>query len=263
MRPKSDSLILEKNQFMRVVVSVQVRMGSERLPGKVMRCFDGKPMIWHLVNRLKQCKELDEVVVATGQSVENDVVESFCQSEGIICYRGSDEDVLDRLLGSLRSQETDVGVVVYGDNPLIDPAIVDQHVKCFREKTTYDWIGNDLKTTFPPGMEVEVFCLKALTDSASRAVAPSIREHGTLFIRQNPSIYRLHNVEAHGILRRPDIHLGVDTLEDAEVLEVVIDHFGRGHTCSLERILEFMDQHPELIQKNRNVPRRWREYREG
>lgn len=246
---------------MRFVVTLQVRMGSERLPGKVMRYFAGKPMIWHLITRLRQCQTLDEVIVATAESEENDVIESFCIEEGVYCYRGSEEDVLGRMRESLDLAQADIGVVVYGDNPLIDPTIVDEHIRFFQVAGDYDWVGNNLKTTFPPGMEVEVFTLESLTDAANRTADPKIREHGTLFIRQNPSIYRLHNIEATGPRFRPDIYLGVDTAVDAQMLDVIFDHFQGVHNVSLEQILCFIDLYPDLAKNNKHVFRRWRQYR--
>ncbi len=246
---------------MRIVASVQVRMGSERFPGKVMRPIAGIPTVGYLVHRLSQCRGLDEVCVATGIAPLNDVIHKFCEEEQICCFRGSDEDVLGRLLGSLQDLRADVGVVVYGDNPLIDPRIVNEIVSLFKESGNYDWIGNDLKTTFPPGMDVEVFTIEALTDAAARAESEAVREHGTLFIRKNPDRYKLLNVEASGIRRRPEICLGIDTPVDAEVIDSIVSFFGDEKTFSLEDILEFLDSNPEVAQKNKRIPRRWRAYR--
>lgn len=236
-------------------------MGSERLPGKTMQVLDGKPMLWHLISRLRQCKYLDEIIVATAVSQENDEIESFCLVEAVPCFRGPEDDVLGRMVESLKAHHADTGVVVYGDNPLVDPVIVDEHILLFRNKTGFDWIGNDLKTTFPPGMEVEVFSYSALLDAEKRATNPLIREHGTLFIRQHSTLYKLFNVEAEGARRRPEIHLGIDTPIDAEVLEAIIKHFSGEVYFSLEEIIRFVDRHPSLLEKNRNISRRWRKYR--
>jgi len=236
-------------------------MGSERLPGKSMRLFDGKPMLWHLVSRLRQCRLLDDLIIAAPDSLENDPIESFCMSESISCYRGREEDVLVRILESLIACDADIGVVAYGDNPLVDPAVVDEHIAIFQDLTATDWVGNDLKTTFPPGMEVEVFDVGALADSNSRTCDPQIREHGTLCIRQRPDLYTLLNIEAKGVRRRPEINLGVDTIEDAEVIGAIISHFSDRTNYSLEEIIEYVDKNPKLLQRNQNTPRRWRKYR--
>ena len=246
---------------MKIVASIQVRMGSERLPGKVMRVIAGKPMLWYLAHRLKQTTTLDELVIATPQSRSNDVIADFCLANDIKCFRGAEDDVLDRLLQSLKACGADVGVVVFGDNPLVDPRIIDEFVELFLVGEEVDWLGNDLKTTFPPGMEVEVFTCEALEDSAVRFKDPKTREHGTLAIRQNPDLYRLRNIEAQEYRRRPDLYLGVDTPIDLDVVKSIVEYFGDDTSFSLEDIIKFLDENPGISKKNGKVHRRWRKYR--
>ena len=238
-------------------------MGSGRLPGKTMVDLDGRPLLWHLINRLRQTSGIDEISVATSILKENDVIENFCKSEKLFCYRGSEEDVLTRTLESLEAHDADVGVIVYGDNPLVDPVVVDEVIDFYKVNREYDWVGNDLLTTFPAGMEVEVFNVGALLDSSNRETDPSIREHGTLHIRQNPNTYSLWNIEAEGVRRRPDLHLGVDVGEDLEVVRMIMKHFSNEAVFGLEDIIEYLDQNPQLPLRNRNVHRRWRKYRQS
>ena len=189
---------------MKIIASVQVRMGSSRLPGKVMRSVLSRPLLGYLLDRLRLSKTLDGIVVATSTAVENDVIEEFCRKERVACFRGSETDVLDRTLQSLKSMAATVGVEVFGDGPLIDPVIIDQVVDYYVKNEGYDYVGNDLKTTYPPGMEVEVFSTKALSDSSDRLPrSDPKREHGTLFIRQNPNIYKITNLEAPVRHHRP------------------------------------------------------------
>ena len=238
-------------------------MGSGRLPGKTMVDLDGRPLLWHLINRLRQTSGIDEISVATSILKENDVIEDFCKNEKLFCYRGSEEDVLTRTLESLEAHDADVGVIVYGDNPLVDPVVVDEVIDFYKVNREYDWVGNDLLTTFPAGMEVEVFNVGALLDSSNRETDPSIREHGTLHIRQNPNTYSLWNIEAEGVRRRPDLHLGVDVGEDLEVVRMIMKHFSNGAVFRLEDIIEYLDRNPQLPLRNRNVHRRWRKYRQS
>ena len=238
-------------------------MGSGRLPGKTMVDLDGKPLLWHLISRLRKTREIDEISVATSILKENDVIEDFCRKENLSCYRGSEEDVLARTLGSLQAHDADVGVVVYGDNPLVDPVVIDEVIDFYKANLEYDWVGNDLVTTFPPGMEVEVFNVEALLDSARREDDPRIREHGTLHIRQDPKNYSLWNIEAEGVRRRPDLHLGVDVGEDLEVVRMIIKNFSDSVAFSLEDVIEYLDKNPQLTSKNKNVHRRWRKYRQS
>ena len=222
-----------------------------------------RPLLGFLIERLRLCRTIDEVVVATSIENENDVIEEFCANEGIACFRGSEEDVLKRTLGALESVSATIGVEVFGDCPLIDPLIVDDIVTKFLDHARYHFIGNDLKTTYPPGMEVEVFSVAALQDSDDRVAASDpIREHGILFIRQNPQLYKVINLEAEGKRRRPEVELEVDSREDLDVVTAIIQHFDPRIDFSLDEVLRFLDDNPEIVEINRSVHRRWKEFRD-
>lgn len=247
---------------MKVVASVQVRMGSTRLPGKVMEVVLGRPLLGHLLDRMRLCSCLDNIVVATPDSTENDVIQEFCSSENIACFRGSEDDVLNRTLEALRSQSAGIGVEVFGDCPLIDPRVVDDIVRYFIQNPGYDFVGNDLVTTYPPGMEVEVFSVDALADSDRRVVDEAIREHGTLFIRQHPEIYKIINLDAPEQFHRPELELEIDTIEDLEVIRIILGHFSGRIDYRLEEIIEFLDSNQDVSRLNKNVPRRWKTARD-
>jgi spore coat polysaccharide biosynthesis protein SpsF len=246
---------------MKIVATVQVRMGSLRLPGKALIPVLGKPLLGHLLDRLALCRRLDEIVVATSTLPENDLIERYCTQRGTICYRGSEEDVLGRMLEALRSRYATIGVEVFGDCPLIDPMLVDEMIDRFQSDPALDWIGNDLVTSYPPGMEVEVFKVSSLADSDGRTADPKIREHGTLFMRQHPELYKICNVEAQGKLRRPELELEVDTAEDLEVIATVLKFFSHNRGFSLAEMIDFMDTNPCLKEMNASVQRRWKEFR--
>jgi len=247
---------------MKIVATVQVRMGSSRLPGKALISVHGKPLLGHLLDRLELCQRLDEIVVATSTRQENDEIERYCTQRGTPCFRGSEDDVLGRMLEALQSRSATIGVEVFGDCPLIDPALVDEMIDLFLSDPSLDWIGNDLVTSYPPGMEVEVFDVSAFSDSAIRTADPAIREHGTLFMRQHGEIYRIRNVEAQGILRRPELELEVDTVEDLRVIAAALKFFGEDRRFSVADLIGFMDANPELKEMNTTVQRRWKEFRQ-
>ena len=232
------------------------------MPGKALRDVRGKPLLGRLLERLARAKLVDRVVVATSVRPANDAIESFCVSQQVECFRGSEDDVLARTLGALTAADASVGVVVFGDGPLLDPAIVDHVVSEYmRAVPPYDFVGNDLKTTYPPGMEVEVFSVAALADADRKCTDPAIREHGTLYVRLNPGSYRLLNIEAPPQLRRPDLELEVDTEADLQVLEWVTAHFAQATDFSLADIIRLLDSQPQLAASNRDIPRRWKEFR--
>lgn len=248
----------------RIVASVQARMGSSRFPGKVMYEAAGKPLLGHLIARLKKSRLLDDIVIATSIKSENDVIESYCKGNSIPFFRGDEDDVLGRTLGALEYMNADIGVEVFGDCPLIDPEIVDFMIEKFNSLSgEADFVGNDLKTTFPPGMEVEVFKISALKDAGGRTDDPEIREHGTLYIRMNPNIYKIINVEAPEKWYRPELELEVDTKEDVYVISTIIEHFNseKNNNYGIEEIFQFLDCNPELIKLNADIPRKWKKVR--
>ena len=246
----------------KTVAVVPVRMTSSRLPGKVMAEVLGKPLLGHIIDRLECCNSLDDIVVATATDILNNPIEAYCRERGIPVFRGSEKDVLDRLLQALTWRDAQTGVLVFGDCPLIDPKIVEQLILLFESNDQLDFVSNDLCTTWPPGMEVEVFKASTLADSSQRCVDSEIREHGTLYIRKHPNIYRLHNVDAPPHLSRPDLSLEVDVSDDLTVIQAVMQAFDGRADVPLEQIIDYMDMNPELAASNRNVTRRWTQYRD-
>ena len=245
---------------MRTVCAVAVRMGSTRLPGKTLINVNGEPLLRHLIKRLNTCRRLDHIVVATTRLSEDDVIETYCRENSVTCFRGSSTDVLGRLTAAYREAQAVVGVVVYGDGPLIDPTIIDHAVELFHLSGACDFVGNDLKTTFPAGMEVEVFRIDSLVRSEALCTDDAIREHGTLFLRQNTDMFRVSNFEASGNLRRPDLSLEVDTWEDLKVCDRIVGHLDAISSYSLTDIIDFVDAQ-NLSKLNQHVQRRWKEYR--
>lgn len=247
---------------MKIVATICVRMGSSRFPGKVMKEINDKPLLYYLIERLKFSKRINEIVVATSTNKENDIIENYCKDNNLISFRGSEDDVLLRILEALKSRNADIGVEVFGDSPLLDFRIVDNLIdKFFMEYENLDFLSNDLKTTYPPGMEVEIFKVSALEDANLKANDPEVREHGTLFIRQNPELYQIKNIEAPEKFYFPDLELEVDTEEDFYVISQVIKHFGNRLDFSLEEILEFVKLNSDLFSMNKNILRRWSKYR--
>jgi spore coat polysaccharide biosynthesis protein SpsF len=244
------------------VAVVNVRMGSSRLPGKALRSVAGRPLLQCLIERLRRARRIDRIIVATSTLPENDSIAAICAANDIDYFRGSEEDVLGRTVGALMSADAATGVVVFGDGPLIDPALVDRIVDVFMSADpAYDLVGNDLATTYPPGMEVEVFPADVLADADARCNQADVREHGTLYVRQNPERYRLLNVEAPPHLRRPDLELEVDTEEDLEVIEAIVKNFNGRTDFTLEEIIAFLNRRPEIAAINRDVARRWKLFR--
>lgn len=246
---------------MHIVAVIPARMGSERLPGKVMYPVLGKPLLGHLLDRAQQSELLDEIVVAIPEDAKDNLIATYCKSRSIRTYRGSQTDVLSRLVEALQMAQADIGVMLFGDGPLVDARIIDKALSIFLEVGEYDFVGNDLITSWPPGMEVEVFKMDALADSAKRCKDLDVREHGTLFMRLHPELYTLFNVEAPFRCNRPDTFFEVDEKEDLLVIERLLENFGECTDASLEELIDFVDRNPHLRESTVNVHRRWKKYR--
>lgn len=250
---------------MKIGATIQARMGSSRLPGKVLKPILGKPMLELQWERIRQSRLIDEVIVATSAQRQDDPIAQWAKRLGLPCFRGSENDVLSRVAGALRSHPMDLHVEFLGDSPLPDPLIVDAFIGYFlKHSQSLDLVTNALKTTYPPGAEVTVYRPQTLLDAADRAGNTPLREHVSCHITSQPERYRLCNLEAPPQFHYPDLYLEVDSAEDFEVISAIYEHFYAGRPgFGLGEIIRFMAEHPELAARNRHVERRWKVFRNG
>ena len=235
-------------------------MGSSRFPGKALCDISGTPMLKLIYSRVKRSKLVDEVVVCTSDCKENDEIESICKSEGMRVFRGNEDDVSLRMHDALRHYKATTGVTIFGDCPFIEPTIIDLLITEFA-KGGLDFVGNNLKTTFPPGTEAEVYSLNALKRGLETCDSPTVREHGTLVIRSQPDIFNIKNISAPEHLHRPNYEIEVDEEIDLELIRKISENFDDIVSVSLEEIISFIDSNKELIYINDGVNRRWKEFR--
>jgi spore coat polysaccharide biosynthesis protein SpsF len=232
------------------------RMGSSRHRGKTMADLAGRPVLAHVVERLRATTGLDGVCVATTTAAEDDPIRSWAREAEVPCHAGSVDDVLARVLEAARQMGARTVVRVTGDCPLIDPRVVAEALEAFRRERP-DYVSNRLHGyTYPDGYDVEVVATAALGEVQRSTSEPFDREHVTPFIYRHPERFRLLGVEAQGRLRRPDLHLSVDHEEDLTLVRAVVEAleptnplFGVGD------VIEFLDAHPEIAALNRDVPR--------
>lgn len=238
---------------MRIEAFIQARMGSTRLPGKVLKPVLEKPLLQFLIERLTYSKEIDEIIVLTTREIEDDPIVSFCEENHIICFRGSEEDVLDRYYQASLQRKPDAIVRITADCPLIDPDIVDQIVKVFRhEYPNIDYISNSLQKTFPPGLDVEVFSFKALEKAFQNAVYPEEREHVTVYFYRHPELFILKNI-AH-TLSLNHHRWTVDTPEDFALVCLILEHlYPVNPQFRLHDILNLLSYHPEWLKLNAHI----------
>ena len=237
---------------MRVVAIVQARMGSTRLPGKVMKDLLGKPVLIRDVNRIRRAKRIDEVVIATTIKPEDDTIVTLCEEEGWHCFRGSENDLLDRYYRAAQAFNADVIVRITSDCPMIDPGIVDSMVEEFLNlREGVDYVSNTLPPrTFPRGLDVEVMTFEVLERAWREDNNPALREHVTPYIYRSPETFRLHRVANEADLSHHRWTL--DTPEDLAFIRAVYGHFGNDHFTWTDA-LRYLDQHPEIVKINSDI----------
>jgi spore coat polysaccharide biosynthesis protein SpsF len=236
-----------------IVAIVQARMGSTRLPGKVLKEVSGYPLLWHIVDRLHKAKELDEIVVATSISPSDDRISDFCEGLDISYYRGSEDDVLDRYYGAAKHFVADTIVRITADCPLIDPRVLDNVVEVY-SKEGCDYASNTIDRTYPDGLDVEVFSFQALEKASLHARLPSEREHVTPYIWKNPHLFRICQVTQERDLS--SLRWTVDQPQDLEFVRVVYRHLYQSNKIFITKdILRLLDEHPEYQDINQGFKR--------
>lgn len=233
---------------MKVVAIVQARMGSTRLPNKVMRSIVGLPMIELLLKRLSKAKEVDQIVVATSIDPRNEPLVERVQQLGYACEQGSEKDVLSRYLQAAEAHHADVIVRITGDCPLVDPELVDTVISAFKANPV-DYFSNVSPATYPDGLDIEVFTLKALQRSAQESDSEYDHEHVTPYIRNQLSFSKSsiqHNEDLSAL------RWTVDELEDLQVITHIFEHFAPDIHFSWLEVLELQKKQTRTVFKQSN-----------
>jgi len=234
----------------RVVALIECRMTSSRLPGKVMLKSCGKTMLEHIVERLGRVKRIDEIVFATTDNSTDDCIEKLADTIGIGCYRGSEADVLGRVLLAAKRYQADVIVEVTGDCPLIDSELTAQTLD-FYFKNDCDYASNDNPQTYPLGTNIEVFSTEMLEIANREGVTEPDREHVSWYFVRNPDRFKCISLHAKDKLHWPDLRLTLDEKEDFILINNLFEHFySESAEFSLEMIVAYLKNHPEFVKIN-------------
>jgi glutamate-1-semialdehyde 2,1-aminomutase len=236
---------------MNIVAIVQARMGSSRLPNKVMKPICGTPMIELLLLRLAKSKEISQIIVATSLDERNEPLISHVRELGFACEQGSENDVLDRYVDAAKKHHAQIIVRITGDCPLVDSALVDEVIHQFKEADV-DYFSNTSPPTFPDGMDIEVFGLDILEQAANEATTIFDREHVTPYIRNSGKfkISAMQHCEDLSALRWT-----VDEAEDFAVIEKVFAHFYPRMDFTWKEVLNLQIKQPELFEVNQHITR--------
>ena len=236
---------------MKIVAIVQARMGSTRLPNKVMKPIGGVPMIELLLARLSQSKHLNQIVLATSGDRRNAPLVEHVERLGYTCVRGSESDVLDRYLVAARQVDADVVVRITGDCPLIDPGLVDEAIARFK-LAGVDYLGNATPATFPDGLDTEVFTLRALERAGRESQDAFDHEHVTPYLRR-PGLFNIASMINEEDLS--SLRWTVDEPADYAVVKAVFDHFAPNIHFTWQQALELQRSQPALFAANHQIIR--------
>lgn len=214
---------------MRIIAVTQARYGSTRLPAKVLKKVGEETLLDIHLQRILQSKMISKLLVATTIEEGSEEIVRIATHNGLECYRGSIDDVLERFYFAVQNFAPDYIVRITSDCPLIDPDVIDQVISVCIESGV-DYASNTLKPTFPDGMDVEVFKYVALEKAFNEAVLKSEREHVTPYIKKNSSfngglLFSSINIEA--LVDCSDYRMTVDTQEDFEVISTLIENVGK------------------------------------
>jgi spore coat polysaccharide biosynthesis protein SpsF (cytidylyltransferase family) len=231
---------------------IQARMTSTRLPGKVLKPIMGKPMLSYMIERLRFCKYLDAIIIATTTNAEDEPIVAFSESESLPFYRGSEEDVLDRYYQTARTFGVEHILRVTSDCPLVDPALCDRVIETYR-KEGVDFVHTG--PTFAEGLDCEIFSFKALVRAWREAGLKSEREHMTLYLHNHPELFRkttlINETDDSGY------RFTVDEEADYLVVKAIFEGLYRPGRSpfSAQDIKMFLDDHPSLFSLNTRIVR--------
>lgn len=235
-----------------VIAIIQARMGSTRLPGKIIKEIVRKPMLGHVIERLRKSRLINEIVIATTKNKNNPILK-ITQDYGVKIFIGSEEDVLDRYYQAARRYKDDVIVRITSDCPLIDPEVVDKVIKYFiNSEDKIDYVSNTLKRSYPLGLDTEVFSFMALEKAWQEAKETYQREHVTPYIYEHPEIFRLANVENSEDLSY--LRWTVDEERDLEFVRKVYERlYKEDEIFLMQDVLNLLKKEPQLMEINKEV----------
>jgi spore coat polysaccharide biosynthesis protein SpsF len=242
---------------MKIAATIEARMTSSRLPGKVLVPVLGKPMLGRLIERLQSVPLLSEIVLATTTNPNDDVLEEFARNEGVALFRGSENDVMTRVIGAAESVGADVVVEITGDCPIIDPDIVSQTIQMFLSNPKANYVSNAHIRSYPDGMDVQVFSLNTLKKSAILTSDPLDHEHVTLHIRNHPELFPAVHLVAPPSLFWPELGLTLDEQADFVLLEKIINKLEpQNPLFGCREVIQLLIDNPQWVAINNGVTRK-------
>ncbi len=239
---------------MKVNAIIQARCGSTRFPNKVFAPIDGKPLLWHVVNRLTYAKKIDKIVIATTENANDDQIEKWCKENQIDCFRGSTNDVLNRYYSASLAYPSDVVVRITADDPFKEPSVIDRVISKLEEEKL-DYVTNNYPPSFPEGLDCEAFTFEALEKMERKARDSFEREHVTQYIFRHTDEFKMGNVSNDSDISA--YRWTIDTTTDYEMVCAVYakrDPASQG-ILLMDEILNILGMNPEISKINSDVAR--------
>lgn len=244
---------MDRRGRMKKIAIIEARMKSSRLPGKVLRPILGKPMLELLIERLKQSKQLDEIVVATTVFESDEPIEALTQRLNVGCFRGSEDDVLDRVLKAAQQYSADIVVEITADCPMIEAEKIDAMLLSY-QYMDYDFMANRLDGSYPPGLGMRIFWRKTLERVAILTQDPVDHEHVTLYVWEHPETFSLYHFQNNLDKKYWDLRLTVDTEEDFVFIRSIFEElYHRNPAFNLYDIIDVLERKPALLEINKQV----------
>jgi len=240
----------------KIVAIIEARMGSTRLPGKVLLEVRGIQMLERLVNRIRSIPLIDEVVLATTSNQKDNVLEKFTFENNIKCHRGSEHDVLSRVIGAGLENKADIIVEITGDCPIIDTNVIKNSIDLYLNNQV-DYVSNVEVRSYPDGMDVQVYSLDALIKSSHLTKDRLDREHVTLFIRKHPELFTRIDMIAPKELHWPELGLTLDEHDDFLLLSKIINELEPANeNFSCHEVINYLKKNEDLLKINSNIKRK-------
>jgi spore coat polysaccharide biosynthesis protein SpsF (cytidylyltransferase family) len=241
----------------KIIATIEARIASSRLPGKVLLPVLDRPLLQHMIERVQKSGYIEEVVIALPEGSGNDPIIELAKRISVPYYQGSEDDVLSRVVDTVRSRNADILVQLTGDCPLMDYRLIDTCVEKYLENK-WDYVANDLVRTYPIGFDVAVMSFDLLASTLNEPDLDDVdREHVTTYLVERPERFRLCNVTAPADLSHPEIQVTLDTPEDYEVIRNVFENLYPGNRdFSAGDVIRYLLESPNIARVNEQIKRK-------
>lgn len=239
----------------KVVATIEARMTSSRLPGKVLMECCGKPILQHMIERVRRCSRIDDIVVATTVNESDDSIVNLCSDIGCKYYRGDEDDVLERVLLTAQSVDADIIVELTGDCPFIDWRHIDRLVDIYLTNE-YDFVANNIERSFPMGFDIRLFSTQMLHWLNENSSNPLDHEHVSIYFPKHPEKYQCYNWKASKEENRPELEVTLDEMGDYMLINAIFNSlYYKNNDFTCLDVIKYIDENTSILNYVKDVKR--------